>query len=62
MKLYVKSVCYVCNNKTYNCHSCSNGYVFIEASDKTVCEWFKNIDEQQKNLFISALQDSVDYI
>jgi len=56
MKLYVKSICYVCNNKTYNCHSCSNGYVFVEASDKAIFAYITELDADTKKKFIDALQ------
>ncbi len=63
MKLYVKATCFVCNNKIHSCHACNGlGYHFIEASDKSIAEYLSKCDEQQKEIFLVALQNCVDYI
>ena len=63
MKLYVKATCFVCNNKTYSCHVCNGlGYTFIEASDLSILEYISKCDEKQKELFLDALREVVDYI
>jgi hypothetical protein len=63
MKLYVYATCYVCNNKLHCCHACNNlGYSYIEASDKSIAEYLSKCDEQQKEIFLDALRNVVDYI
>jgi len=63
MKLYVYATCYVCNNKLQCCHACNNlGYSYIEASDKSIAEYLSKCDEQQKEIFLDALRNVVDYI
>jgi len=54
-KLYVKSACMVCKNKTYFCAYCDGvGSVFVEASDKSVSRWLTELTEERKQ---SILED-----
>lgn len=57
MKLYVKSPCFVCHNKTQNCYACdATGYEFIEATDKTIFKYILELDPETKIKIIDALQ------
>jgi hypothetical protein len=52
-KLYVKSACLVCRNKTYFCSYCDGvGFVFVEASDKSVSRWLAQLTEERKETII----------
>jgi len=43
--LYVKSICMVCRDRTYNCPYCDGvGTTYIEASDTTVARWINNLN------------------
>jgi len=48
-KLYVKGNCFTCRGKKQGCVYCdSDGKSYIEASDKTLREWFLSLDEERK--------------
>jgi hypothetical protein len=51
-KLYTRTTCVICLNKTYNCPYCNGeGTVYVEASDKTVAEWINTLaPERQKDI------------
>ena len=52
-KLYVKSVCLVCRNKTYFCSYCDGvGSVFVEASDKSVSRWLASLTKEEREAII----------
>ena len=56
MKLFVKTTCYVCNRKRYNCPSCHDGWVYTEASDNSVLFWLLEQDESTQEKIFSALK------
>lgn len=52
-KLYIKSTCMVCRNKTYFCNYCDGvGSVFVEASDKSVSRWLAQLTEERRESII----------
>ena len=48
-KLYVKGKCFTCIGKKIGCNYCDrDGLSYIEASDKTLKEWFLSLDADRK--------------
>jgi hypothetical protein len=55
--LYVRSMCMVCRDKTYNCPYCDGeGKTYIEAADKTVARWINNLSTERKDDIIKYIQ------
>lgn len=57
-KLYVRVDCTVCLGKlNSSCPYCKpTGLTYIEAADKVLVEWFKNLDQERKDFFLHELK------
>lgn len=57
-KLYIKITCNICQGKNLGCFYCDEqSKSLIEASDKKVAEWLKQLPEEDKKLFRRILED-----
>ncbi len=54
--LYVRSICLSCLDKTYSCPYCDGeGKTYIEAADKTVARWIRNLSEERKSVIMKYM-------
>ena len=57
-KLFVLNKCFTCQGKKIFCPYCdSNGKAYIEASDKTINEWFKSQTNERKEEIINLFKE-----
>ena len=57
-KLYVKNKCFTCLGKGFGCNYCdSQGLAYIEASDKTLKEWFFSLNDERKDEIRNLLKE-----
>ena len=55
-KLYVKGKCTICREKVLGCPYCdSEGFTFVEASDKLIAEIISQADEELKQLVLQEI-------
>jgi len=55
-KLYVKGKCTICRGKILGCHYCdSEGFTFIEASDRLIAEILSEADKSLKDLVLQEI-------
>lgn len=57
-KLYVVVNCTICLGKLHaSCPYCKpTGLTYIEAADKVVIQWIKNLNQERKDYFLDELK------
>lgn len=60
MKLYTKANCSICRARPLGCPYCdSEGLTYIEASDKLILEFIKQVDEDLKKQIYDKLKEEL---
>jgi len=55
-RLYVKSSCMVCRNKTYTCNYCDGvGSVYVQASDNVVSGWVRGLTRERRDCILEMI-------